>query len=123
MLKFIFNSLDQHKKGYILENDFIGLFKGYSWKSEHTKEVTDFLKVKFGSSQDAFKYFIGYSKSQLDFNKFKEVLEEFFRGRFQPSQAKNIWKNIAGGHDSIDQGQFNKINGHLWSNKDNSVDK
>lgn len=85
MLKFIFNSLDQHKKGYILENDFIGLFKGYSWKSEHTKEVTDFLKVKFGSSQDAFKYFIGYSKSQLDFNKFKEVLEEFFRGRFQPS--------------------------------------
>lgn len=50
ILKHIFNCLDQHKKGFILENDFVGLFRSYDWKSEHCKEVTDFLKYKFASA-------------------------------------------------------------------------
>ena len=33
MLKYLFNCLDQHKKGFILESDFIGLFGPYNWKS------------------------------------------------------------------------------------------
>lgn len=37
MLKAIFSQLDHHKKGYLLENDFIGLFGTYNWKSEHFK--------------------------------------------------------------------------------------
>lgn len=123
MLKFIFNSLDQHKKGYILQNDFVGLFKGFNWKSEHTKEVTDFLRVKFGSAQEFYKYLSGYGKCRVDMERFREVLDQFFRGRFQPSEVKNIWKNVAGGHDVIDQALFKKLNGHLWSSQDNSVDK
>ena len=50
MLKSVFGSLDQHKKGYLLENDFIGLFGSYDWKSEHSKELTDFLVIKFKSA-------------------------------------------------------------------------
>jgi hypothetical protein len=33
MLKSIFVSLDQHKKGHLLENDFVALFGSYNWKS------------------------------------------------------------------------------------------
>jgi hypothetical protein len=33
MLKFIFGHLDQQKKGFLLENDFIGLFGSFDWKS------------------------------------------------------------------------------------------
>jgi len=54
MLKYIFVSLDQHKKGYLLENDFVALFGSYNWKSEHCKEFIDFLAHKFGSAQEAF---------------------------------------------------------------------
>jgi hypothetical protein len=37
ILKFIFSELDQHKKGYLLEEDFSGLFGSFNWKSEQTK--------------------------------------------------------------------------------------
>lgn len=33
MMKFIFNNLDLHKKGYLFEADFVGLFGSYDWKS------------------------------------------------------------------------------------------
>lgn len=75
MMKHLFSNLDQHKKGFILENDFVGLFKGFNWKSEHCREVTDFLKVKFGSADDAFRYLSSYGKCRVDFERFKEVLE------------------------------------------------
>ena len=71
ILKFIFSGLDQHKKGYLLENDFVGLFKGFSWKSEHCNEFTDFLKVKFTSAEEAFKYMTEYSNTTVDFERFK----------------------------------------------------
>jgi hypothetical protein len=83
----------------------------------------DYLKVKFSSVDDAFKYFSGYGKSKVDYRRFKEVLDDFFRGRFQPSECKNVWKNIAGGRDEINQEQFKKINGHLWKGLDSSVEK
>ena len=74
MLKHIFNSLDQHKKGFILESDFVGLFKSYDWKAEHSREVSDFLRVKFGSADDAYKYLAGYGKGSICFERFKEVI-------------------------------------------------
>ena len=123
MLRHIFNSLDQHKKGYILESDFIGLFKGYHWVSEHSKEVCDFLRVKFGSCEDAWRYVAGYDRKTIDFSRFKEVINEFFRGRFENSDVKNIWKNIAGGRDTLDGAQFKKLNGHLWRSDDNAVER
>jgi hypothetical protein len=51
MLKSVFGSLDQHKKGYLLENDFVGLFGSYDWKFEHSKEFIDFLVIKFKNAE------------------------------------------------------------------------
>lgn len=32
ILKKLYSSLDTHKKGYLLENDFISAFGSYDWK-------------------------------------------------------------------------------------------
>ena len=50
-------------------------------------------------------------------------MNEFFKGRFQPSDCKNIWKNIAGGRDNLDLPQFKKLHGYLWRSEDDSVDR
>jgi hypothetical protein len=41
ILKFLFSSLDEHKKGYLLENDFVSAFGKYDWKIEHIKEYVE----------------------------------------------------------------------------------
>ena len=33
-----------------------------------------------------------YSNTTVDFERFKQVLGEFFKGRFEPTDCKNIWK-------------------------------
>lgn len=38
ILKTLYSNLDSHKKGYLLENDFISAFGNYDWKVEHIKE-------------------------------------------------------------------------------------
>lgn len=74
MLKAVFGSLDQHKKGYLLENDFVGLFGSYDWKSEHTKEFTDFLLLKFKSAEEAFRHMSQFSNNPIDFTRFKQII-------------------------------------------------
>ncbi len=37
ILKHLYTSLDSHKKGYLLENDFMSAFGKYNWKVEHVK--------------------------------------------------------------------------------------
>lgn len=37
ILKHLYSSLDGHKKGYLLENDFVSAFGSYDWKVEHIK--------------------------------------------------------------------------------------
>jgi len=37
MLKAVFGYLDKQKKGYLLENDFVGLFGSYDWKAAHSQ--------------------------------------------------------------------------------------
>lgn len=74
MLKSIFVSLDQHKKGYLFEKDFIALFGSYDWKAEHCKEFIDFLSHKFSSLEDAFKFMAGFTNKSIDFARFREVV-------------------------------------------------
>ena len=65
MLKAIFGNLDQHKKGYLYQNDFVGLFGAYDWKSEHIREFTDFIALKFKSSEEAYKYLSGFTNKSI----------------------------------------------------------
>lgn len=62
IVKHIFTSLDLHKKGYLLEADFVALFAGYDWKAEHTREFLDFLTVKFPSALEAFRFMAGFGR-------------------------------------------------------------
>jgi hypothetical protein len=56
----------------------------------------------------------GYSNKNIDYERFQQVVQEFFGNRFQPSDIKNIWKTIAGGKDALDVGLFKKLHGNLW---------
>ena len=99
------------------------MFRGYDWKSEHCKEVTDFLKYKFNSAEEAFRYISEYSNKSVNYDRFKQVMNEFFKDRFQPSDSKNIWKTLAGGREQLDLPQFKKLHDHLWKAQDDSVDR
>ena len=55
MLKHVYSELDTHKKGYLLENDFVGHFGTYNWKSEQTKEFIESLQGKFKTCQEVYK--------------------------------------------------------------------
>jgi hypothetical protein len=87
MLKSVFGSLDQHKKGYLLENDFIGLFGSYDWKSEHSRELTDFLVIKFKSVDQAFRYMSQFTNNPIDYSRFKQIISEFFGNRFHSTDV------------------------------------
>ena len=42
------------------------------------------------------------------------MAEEFFAGRFTAGDLRNIWGNVAGGRESVDGGQFERLQGGLW---------
>ena len=50
ILKNLFSAMDAHKKGYLVEKDFISVFGPFNWKAEQTKEFVEKLKSKFKSS-------------------------------------------------------------------------
>jgi hypothetical protein len=57
--------LDEHKKGFLLENDFVSAFGKYDWKIEHIKEYVEELKSKFNSASEAFKCFVSYRNTDI----------------------------------------------------------
>lgn len=63
-----------------------------------------------------------FSGKAFDFDRFKRILTEFFGNRFHPSDAENIWHNIAGGKDRLDLVQFKRLHGDLWSSTENEID-
>ena len=64
-----------------------------------------------------------YSNKSVNYDRFKQVMNEFFKDRFQPSDSKNIWKTLAGGREQLDLPQFKKLHDHLWKAQDDSVDR
>jgi hypothetical protein len=78
------------------------LFGGYDWKSEHLKEFTDYISLKFKSSEEAFRFLSGFSSKSLDFTRFKEVIHELFGNRFHSSDVEKIWSNISGGKGKLE---------------------
>lgn len=51
------------------------------------------------------------------------MVHECFGNRFQPSDIQGIWKNLSGGKDTLDLGQFKRFHGHLWSVSENPIDR
>lgn len=64
-----------------------------------------------------------FSNKAVDFDRFNQVVHNFFGSRFQPSDIKNIWKNIAGGQGSLDYSQFKRLHSGLWSSQENTIDR
>lgn len=98
ILKKLYSSLDSHKKGYLLENDFMSAFGNYDWKVEHIKEYIQELKSKFKSASEAFKCLVGYKKLEtLTEELFYQSSKTIFGNRFSKSDLNNIWKSISSG--------------------------
>ena len=123
ILKAIFASLDGHRKGFILENDFNALFGGYNWKSEHNREFLDFLRLKFASAEEAFKYMAQYHNKSISHDRFKKVVHEFFGNRFQKSDVEKLWQHLTTGQKALDWNRFNRLYGDLWSSESDPVDE
>ena len=80
------------------------------------------MKIKFGTIEEAFKRLAGNGSKVLTSSKFNQAINELFKGRFQPSDIKNIWKTFAGGKDSLDYAHFAQLHGNLWQSTSNTVD-
>ena len=123
IVKKIYAELDVHKKGYLLENDFISCFGVFNWKSEQTKEFMHKLRSKFNNCEEAYQCMNAYNKSALDVNRFVKFVEELFGSRFKRSDAKNIWKNIAVGANQLTLAQFRDNFGEEWTNSPHPIEK
>lgn len=44
LLYELFSDLDQHKKGYLTENDWINAFAHYDWLDQMIREITEACK-------------------------------------------------------------------------------
>lgn len=75
ILKYVFAYLDAHKKGYLSEQDFSGLFSSYHWKAEQTNEFIDSLKLKFANCEEAFRCLAQYTNKSVNIIRFKAFLK------------------------------------------------
>ncbi len=118
ILKSLYSSLDEHKKGFLLENDFVSAFGKYDWKIEHIKEYVEELKSKFNSASEAFKCFVSYRNTDiLSEEKFYESSRTILGSRFSKSDLKNIWESISSGKASVSFADFDKKYGCEWKNE------
>lgn len=122
-LKFLFAHLDKHKKGFLLENDFVGLFASFDWKAEHIREFIHTLQLKFASCEEAHRFMSDYARRKVDFSRFRQVVTELFGGRFQESDCRNIWNTLAGGRDTLELAAFQKSFGDAWEGEENAVEQ
>ena len=79
MLKNLYSHLDTHKKGFLLENDFIGHFGSFNIKSELTREFIESLQNKFKTCDEAYKCISSYKPKQpVNFTRFEQFCKETF---------------------------------------------
>lgn len=45
----IFSDLDHHKKGYLVEQDWMNAFAQYNWQDQMVKEIQDAVATYFNS--------------------------------------------------------------------------
>lgn len=123
IIKKIFSALDSHKKGYLVETDFVAIFGVYNWKSEQTKEFLEKIRGKFTNPTEAYKCMNAYAKNKLDFNRFLKFTEEVFGTRFKKLDVKNIWRNIAGSASTLSLQEFEARMEGVWADSSSAVDK
>jgi hypothetical protein len=56
-----------------------------------------------------------FSNKPIDYDRFKQIISEFFGNRFHSSDVDNMWHNIGGGKDKLDSQQFKRLHGDLWA--------
>lgn len=61
-----------------------------------------------------------FSNKAISFERFKQVVSEFFGNRFHANDIENIWHSI-GGKDSLDGNQFKRLFGDAWSSSENDI--
>lgn len=102
LMQDLFSDLDQHKKGYLTEQDWEIAFGGYNWKKQMKQEVSLMIKQNFASLGKAFEFFQqDLSKQHIDYPNFCKAINSLFPKRFIDSDISDLWKIYAGDQPTI----------------------
>jgi Ca2+-binding EF-hand superfamily protein len=119
----LFSEIDPHKKGYLVENDWVNAFGSYDWKSQLINEFKNAISCHFQSAESAFEYLASQTtKNGTTLGSFKNLTadarigpEDFEKAvktvlhkRFSPSDMKIIWTQLSKNGNIIDNSSFLK---------------
>ena len=57
----LFSELDPHRKGYLLENDWVNAFRSFNYKDQTLIEVKNSIQCSFANCDSAYQYFLTFS--------------------------------------------------------------
>ncbi|CAD8157187.1 unnamed protein product [Paramecium pentaurelia] len=90
----IFSDLDSHKKGYLIESDWLNAFAQYNWQDQMIKEIQDALSTYFSSIQNAIHYFQMEHSHIITKESFYKALQALFPKRFVEGDIEILWNRI-----------------------------
>ncbi|CAD8159524.1 unnamed protein product [Paramecium octaurelia] len=90
----IFSDLDSHKKGYLVESDWLNAFAQYNWQDQMIKEIQDALSTYFSSIQNAIHYFQMEHSHIITRDSFYKALQALFPKRFVEGDIEILWNRI-----------------------------
>ncbi|CAD8069030.1 unnamed protein product [Paramecium sonneborni] len=90
----IFSDLDSHKKGYLVESDWLNAFAQYNWQDQMIKEIQDALTTYFSSIQNAIHYFQMEHSHIITKESFSRALQALFPKRFVEGDIEILWNRV-----------------------------
>ncbi|CAK76335.1 unnamed protein product (macronuclear) [Paramecium tetraurelia] len=90
----IFSDLDSHKKGYLIESDWLNAFAQYNWQDQMIKEIQDALSTYFSSIQNAIHYFQMEHSHIITKESFYKALQALFPKRFVEGDIEILWNRV-----------------------------
>ncbi|CAK62279.1 unnamed protein product (macronuclear) [Paramecium tetraurelia] len=90
----IFSDLDSHKKGYLVESDWLNAFAQYNWQDQMIKEIQDALSTYFSSIQNAIHYFQMEHSHVITKESFAKALQTLFPKRFVEGDIETLWTRV-----------------------------
>eukprot|EP00825_Cyclidium_porcatum_P013302 TRINITY_DN1701_c0_g3_i2.p1 TRINITY_DN1701_c0_g3~~TRINITY_DN1701_c0_g3_i2.p1 ORF type:complete len:627 (+),score=122.35 TRINITY_DN1701_c0_g3_i2:88-1968(+) len=107
LMQQLFSDLDQHKKGYLTEQDWEIAFSGYNWKKQMKQEVSLMINQNFPNLNKAFEFFQqDLQNYNIDYPAFFKAINSLFPKRFIDSDIQDLWKLYAGDNRYITKKQF-----------------
>lgn len=116
LIQKLFAELDPHKKGYLVESDWLNAFKPFNYNEQILIELKNAIQCSFSDCESAFEFFLTFkapseaSKKTIAFSDFERAVDSLLVGRFKKPEIQKVWRAITEGKlQTLDKYQFRSV--------------